>query len=135
MNRNTEVIIERGKDATFTAYIGSDNVPFGLLGDGKTVKEAIEDFYNSYEEMKVYYESEKKAFPNLKFEFKYDVASFLSYYGKVLSFAGLERLTGINQGQLSHYVTGHRKPSKRTTQKIEKKLHEFAEELHQVSFS
>lgn len=134
MNENTEVIIERGKDATFSAYIASGNVPFGLLGDGKTVKETIEDFYNSYEEMKAYYESEKKEFPNLKFEFKYDVASFLSYYGMILSFAGLERLTGINQGQLSHYVTGHRKPSKRTTQKIEKKLHEFAEELHQLSF-
>jgi hypothetical protein len=79
MNKNTEVIIERGQDATFTAYISSDNVPFGLLGDGKTVQEAIEDFYNSYEEMKEYYASEKKSFPNLEFEFKYDVASFLSY--------------------------------------------------------
>lgn len=135
MKKNVEVIIERGEDTTFTAYIGSDNAPFGLLGDGKTVKEAIEDFYNSYEEMKAYYKSEKKVFPKLEFEFKYDVPSFLSYYGKILSLAGLERLTGINQGQLSHYVTGHRKPSKQTTEKMERKLHEFAEELQHLSFS
>lgn len=66
--------------------------------------------------------------------YKYDVPSFLKYYSKVLSLAGLERLTGVNQGQLSHYITGHRKPSKKTTDKIEKALHDFAKELSQVEF-
>jgi len=46
--------------------------------------------------------------------------------------AGLGRLTGIAQGQLSHYVTGRRKPSQKTVQKIEKSLHKFAGELSQV---
>lgn len=46
----------------------------------------------------------------------------------------MERLTGVNQGQLSHYVTGRRKPSKRTIEKIESKLHEFEKELYQVEF-
>jgi len=129
-----EVIIERGKDGTFSAYIGSDNVPFGLLGDGGTVKETIDDFYNSHEEMSAYYKSEGKKFPKLDFEFKYDMASFLAYYKKILSLSGLETLTGVNQRQLSHYVTGHRKASKKTTKKIEKRLHEFGEELHQLAF-
>ena len=43
------------------------------------------------------------------FKFQYDTASFLQYYSKILSLAGLERLTGVNQGQLSHYLTGRRK--------------------------
>lgn len=60
--------------------------------------------------------------------------SFLKYYSKVLSLAGLERLTGVDQGQLSHYITGHRKPSQRTKDKIEKALHDFAKELSQVEF-
>lgn len=80
------------------------------------------------------YSESAEEFVDLQVTFKYDVASFLSYYGKILSLAGLERLTGINQRQLGHYVTGHRKPSKQTVEKIEKKLHEFAEELQQVSF-
>ena len=46
----------------------------------------------------------------------------------------MERLTGVNQGQLSHYVTGRRNPSKQTIEKIEKKLHEFGQELSQVEF-
>lgn len=129
------VIIERGKNGTYTAYLENNNLPFGLLGDGKTVKETIDDFMNSREEMKAYYAEENKLFPEeLEFEFKYDVPSFLEYYSSVLSLAGLERLTGVNQGQLSHYVTGHRKPSQKTVEKIERSLHNFATEISQVHF-
>ncbi len=52
----------------------------------------------------------------------------------ILSLAGLHRLTGINQGQLSHYVTGHRKPSPKTILKIENSLHNFAKEISQIHF-
>lgn len=83
----------------------SANPPFGLLGGGDTAQEAIDDFYNSYEEMRELFKVKKMKFTACEFEFHYDVASFLDYYGKVLSLAGLERLTGINQGQLSHYMT------------------------------
>jgi len=62
------------------------------------------------------------------------VASFLNHYSMYLSLAGLSRLTGINQGQLSHYVTGKRKPSKQTAQKIESSLKDFANEIAGVSF-
>lgn len=127
-----KVIIERGTDGSYGAYIGSDNAPFGIVGDGKTVEEAKADFYNSYEEMREYYKDENKKFTECEFDFVFDVASFLEYYGNIISLAGLERLTGVNQGQLSHYVTGRRKPSRRTIIKIESKLHKFAEELNQV---
>jgi len=106
------------------------NLSFGLIGDGSTVKETIEDFTNSYEEMKAYYQETGE----LEFVFKYDVSSFLQYYSGILSLAGLEVLTGVNKGQLSHYSTGHRKPSQKTVEKIEKKLQAFGQELSQVHF-
>lgn len=84
--------------------------------------------------MRTFYKEQGRNFVEAEFEYQYDVPSFLSYYGKILTLAGLERLTGIHQGQLSHYVTGHRKPGRKTTEKIEKKLHEFAEDHRQVSF-
>jgi len=49
--------------------------------------------------------------------------------------AGLERLTGVNQGQLSHYLTGKRKPSAKTTQKIQRHLHAFGKELQHLEFA
>lgn len=130
----TKVRIERGDDGTYGAYIENNTLPYGIIGEGNSSFEAIEDFKNSYKEMKEYYNSINKKFIDSEFDFIYDLASFLSYYSKVLSLSGLERITGVNQGQLSHYVTGHRKPGKKTVEKIEKNIKGFADELRQVEF-
>lgn len=130
-----DAFIEKGLDGTYDVHFGEDTkgLTFGLLGQGSSVQEAIDDFYNSRNEMKELYEETGRPFPdNLEITFKYDTASFLAYYSQILSLAGLQRITGINQGQLSHYVTGHRKPSTKTVEKIEKSLHAFAKEISQV---
>lgn len=127
-------VIERGTDGTYGVYIASDNVPFGAIGDGKTVAEAMSDFKNSINEMREHYEAAGKEFPELEFEFKYDMASFLQHYAYAFTLAGLGRITGINQRQLSHYINGVRKPSAATAAKIETKLRKFADEISAVRF-
>lgn len=67
--RTVNVIIEPGSDGTYSAYIGSDNVPFGLIGDGSTVQETIADFLNSVDEMKEYYREQGKDFPEIEWTF------------------------------------------------------------------
>lgn len=131
-----KAFIERGTDGTFSVYVDLENktLNYGIHGNGKTSKDAIWDFVSAYESMKEFHKQKGKDFVEAEFNYVYDVASFLSYYGTILSLAGMERLTGVNQGQLSHYVTGRRKPSKTTIAKIEKKLHEFGNELNQVQF-
>jgi len=131
-----KVIIEKGLDGTYDANLEfRDDLTFGLLGQGNTVQEALDDFYNNRDEIKKMYAEDEKYFPtDLEFIFQYDTASFLAYYSNILSLAGLQRITGVNQGQLSHYVTGHRKPSPKTVEKIEKSLHDFANEISQVHF-
>lgn len=84
--------------------------------------------------MRQFYKDRDKQFTELDFDFMYDMASFLAHYGKVMTLAGLSRITGVNKGQLSHYVTGYKKPGKKNTEKIERSLHQFAEELHRVQF-
>ncbi|WP_297623948.1 helix-turn-helix domain-containing protein [uncultured Rikenella sp.] len=130
-----QVIIERGMDGTFSAYIGGNNrLPFGVIGEGKTVQETMEDFMGGYEEMKELFLEEGRDFPEVVFEFKYDLPSFLQYYAYAFTLAGLERITGVNQRQLSHYINGVRKPSPATVHKIEQKIHDFAAEIGAVSF-
>jgi predicted RNase H-like HicB family nuclease len=131
-----KAFIERGDDGNYSVYIDLENntLNYGIHGTGKTVESAKEDFINSYEGMKEFYGQKGKNFVEANFEFGYDIPSFLAYYSKVLSLAGLERLTGVHQGQLSHYVTGHRKPSRRTTDIIQKKLNNFGKELHHLEF-
>lgn len=131
-----KVIIERGTDGTFDANMEFiKNIPFGLLGQGKTVSATIADFYNSVNEMKALYAEEGKEFPrDLEFEFKYDVPSFLQYYAYAFTLAGLERITGVNQKQLGHYINGVRRPSEKTIKKIEERIHAFGEEIQSVHF-
>lgn len=135
MTMKATVIIERGADGTFSAYIGGDNaLPFGVVGEGKTVQETKTDFMGGYEDMRAYYKETGKPFPEVEFEFKYDLPSFLQYYAYAFTLAGLERITGVNQRQLSHYINGVRKPSPATVHKIEQKIHDFATEIGAVNF-
>jgi len=112
----------------------ADDMSYLVTGTGKTVEEAVECFKNGYEDMKQYYAEEGKEFEEAEFDYQYDMASFLSYFTKAFSLAGLSRITGINQGQLSHYVTGHRVPSKRTKEKMQQSIRAFATDLSQVHF-
>lgn len=128
------VLLEKGLDGIYDARTENDDLDFLLLGQGNTVAEAIEDMKVAMEDIEELYKDNEKPFPEMEFQYKYDLPSFLDYYSKILSFAALERLTGINQRQLSQYVQGYRKPSKETAKKIEEKLHLLAEELQQVQF-
>lgn len=134
--KKISAFIERGSDGLYSVYIDLNDTTlnYGVHGSGETVEDAISDFNSAYEAMKEFHTKKEKEFVEAEFNFKYDLASFLQYYSNKLSLAGLARITGVNQGQLSHYMTGHRKPSKRTVEKIEKSLHEFAKEISQVSF-
>lgn len=129
-----KVIIERADNGSYSAYIGSDNVPFGIIGVGKSAREAINDFKEALVEMRESYAEDKQEFPEVEFEYVYDLPSFLQYYAYAFSLAGLERITGVNQKQLGNYISGFRRPSEKTIRKIEEKIHTFAEELEAVRF-
>ena len=134
--RKVNAIIERAGDGTYSIY--SDAVPndlgYLITGTGKTVEEAKRCFEGGYEDMRLYYAKEGKPFTEVEMVYQYDMASFLSYFTKAFSLAGLSRITGINQGQLSHYVTGRRVPSARTKEKMQRSIHAFAEDLNAVCF-
>jgi hypothetical protein len=133
-----DVIIETGSDKRFEAVIDPDKeygLSFGLFGEGHSVQECMDDFHESVSEMKAYYVKNGKEFPeDMEFSFKYDAASFLAHYSDMLSLSALEKITGINQRQLSHYLNGVKKPRQETIQKIETGIHRFASELSQVNF-
>ena len=132
--KKVKAIIERAGDGNYSVYMDAYDVSYLVTGTGASVEEALQCFQNGYEDMKKYYEKKGKAFEELEFEYEYDMASFLSFYSKNFSLAGLSRLTGINQGQLSHYVTGHRRPSRATILKMQNSIHQFATELSHIQF-
>ncbi len=132
--KTIKAIIERAGDGNYSVYMDAEDISYLITGTGKTAEEAINSFKENYEDMKRYYAEEGKKFEEVDFDYQYDMASFLSYFSKAFSLAGLSRITGINQGQLSHYVTGHRVPSKRTKEKMQQSIRSFAADLNQVNF-
>ena len=127
-------IIERGQDGRYSVYMEQKKYPYGIIGTGASVKEAKEDFEAGYKEMKQYVESLGDRFEEAELSFKYDIPSFLQDFAFAFSLAGLERITGVNQKQLGHYISGYRKPSGKTIRKIEEGIHAFSSQLAAVHF-
>ncbi len=132
--KKVKVFIEKGADE-YSAYMDNTPLSYSCLGTGATVDEAIEDFKASYTEMRAYYLSVGKEFEEVDIEFRYDVPSFLQEYAYAFTLAGLERITGVNQKQLGHYISGYRKPSEKTIRKIEDKIQDFGRQLCAVRFA
>ena len=78
---------------------------------------------------------QQKEFEEIDVEFRYDVPSFLQEYAYAFTLAGLERITGVNQKQLGHYISGYRKPSEKTVRKIEEKIQTLGKQLCAVRFA
>lgn len=129
-----KVFIEKSEYG-YSAYMDDSPLDYGCIGEGKTVDETIADFLTAYEEMKAYYAEAGKPFTEAEFEFCYDTASFLAEYAGIFSLSGLEKLTGVNQAQLGHYLHGRRKPSRQTIDKIQNGVNRFAKELTAVRFA
>ena len=117
--------IEVGSDGLFAVCTDSNPICM-IAGFGDNVKEAMEDFRECHEEVKELWAEEGKTLPELEFTFRYDTVSFLKYYSKIISLAGLQRL-------LSHYVTGKSKPSRKTIARIQEGVTSLGRELSNVT--
>ena len=132
--KTVKVFIEKAEFG-YSAYMEEAGLDYGCTGEGATVEEAIEDFKQSYKDIKAYYNRHNKPFEEIQYEFYYDTASFLQEFVKAFSLAGLERITGISQTQLGHYLHGRRKPSRKTINKIQSGIAAFANELTAIKFA
>ena len=66
-------------------------------------------------------------------QFSFDVETFLNHYNHIFTRRALSRITGINESLLSQYASGLKHPRPAQSKKIEKGLHELANELLQIS--
>jgi predicted RNase H-like HicB family nuclease len=131
---NIQVIIEKSNTG-YSAYVP---VLQGCVSTGSTVeetKQAIQEAITFHLEglqqdgLKIPVE-----FPGLyHLQFTFDVETFLQHYNKIFSRRALSRLTGINESLLSQYAAGLKHPRPAQAKRIEKGLHELANELLQIN--
>lgn len=127
MKRNVDVIVETGKDLYSCFMVGAEDLGFGIHGDGKTVKEAIKDFRDGYEEMKDVFAEEGRDCPELEFIFIFDIGAYFDYYP--INVSALAKYSGLNASQLRQYVCGARTPSTKTIRKIKESLDKFISDI------
>ncbi|SFE00819.1 type II toxin-antitoxin system HicB family antitoxin [Thermophagus xiamenensis] len=122
--KKIKIIVEK-TDTGFSGFC--ENYP--IFTTGRTIPELIE---NALEAANLYFEDDnlKLTHDNLKFEL--DFKQFFQYY-KVLNSKFLAEKIGMNPTLLSQYVQGHKKPSKKQTEKILYGIHQIGQELSEIN--
>ena len=125
--KKVKIIIEKSLDS-YGAY--SENVP-GIYGAGDTAEACKKSVLDAIDTIKML---DKEQIPNAlkgdyELVYQFDTISLLNYYKGIFSNSALEKLTGINQKQINHYASGHRKPRAEQRVKIETALHSLGKEL------
>lgn len=126
------MIIEKSKDF-YDAY--SENCD-GIYAAGNTLDEVKNDVEKAIELIKKNLPEEKwpkQIKGEYEIEWKFDVPSFLEYFKDYISLSGLEKITGINQKQLSNYLNHRSKPRKKQVERISQGLRKFASELLSIT--
>lgn len=126
------IVIEKSKDH-FGAY--AENCD-GIYAAGGSLDEVKKDTFEAIRLLKKNLPEDRWPEPlkvEYEIEWKLDVPSFLEYYSHFMSLSGMEKMTGINQKQLSNYLNNRSKPRKRQTERIKNGIHRFAEELLSIT--
>lgn len=119
-----------GKD--FSTYMIDDmDIKYGIHGYGSTAREAIEDTYASYREMKELAAENGDTLPDMEFEFVFDVASLFDYY-PYLNISAVAKKMGVNASLMRKYASGVCKPSKERLEQIRDCLRNISSELMTV---
>jgi predicted RNase H-like HicB family nuclease len=127
MKKKVFVMIEKNEDG-FHAH--STNVP-AVNGYGGTVEECKKNVFEGIEVARTTGGKYNFNYKEGEYEvvFNFDIESLMENYKGVLTNAGFEKLTGINQRQMYQYAAGLKKPRAAQRKKITKGIHELANEL------
>ena len=126
------MIVEKSKDF-FDAY--SDNCD-GIYASGESMEAVKSDALEAIRLIKKNLPEDRwpeQIKGEFEIEWKFDVPSFLEYYGDYLSLSGMERMTGSNQKQLSNYLHRRAVPRQKQADRIMRGLHRFAREILSIT--
>ncbi len=104
----------------------------GIYAAGDTIEDTKADTYEAIRLIKKNLPEERwpeQIKGDFEIEWKFDVSSFLEYYSGFMSLADMEKITGINQKQLSNYLNRRAVPRKKQADRIITAIHDFAREL------
>lgn len=126
MAKNDKIIMTVEKTNTgFSAFC--ENYP--IFTTGVSVSELMN---NAHVAVNFYFEEQQKTIQPKQIAFEIDFEQFFKYY-KVLNAKFLAEKIGMNASLLSQYVQGHKKPSKKQTERILIGIHQIGQELSEIN--
>lgn len=129
-----KIIMVIGKSKDFYGA-ASENCD-GIYAAGDSVEAVKADTYAAIEGIKRNLPEDrwpKQIKGEFEIEWKFDVQSFLEYYSNFMSLAGMEKMTGIHQKQLSNYLNHRAVPRRKQADRIISGIHRFARELLSIT--
>ena len=112
-----QIIVEQASDGKFWCYTeqGIGNVGLSAMGD--SVAAAKADLMECCEEARQDAEENGKAFPEVEFEYKYDLQSFFNYFS-FLNVSDIAKRAGINPSLMRQYSRGIKKAGEKTYERL-----------------
>lgn len=131
MNRKITVSFETINAGSFSCIMEDEFDKFGLIGYGKTAREAEADLFVALKETKEDLGEDKV--PDMEIGFrKFDVGAFFSYY-PFFNITQFSKFVGINATQMRQYASGIRRPTKQKKEDINRAVHYIIETLFSES--
>lgn len=116
MRRTITVSFETINAGSFSCIMEDEFEKFGLIGYGKTAREAESDLFVSLSETKE--NLGEGNVPDIEIGFrKFDVGAFFSYY-PFFNITQFAKFAGINATQMRQYASGIRRPTKQKKEDI-----------------
>ena len=131
MAKNYEAHVESNGANWYSVYC-NEEFPFGVFGEGATVKEAERDFLTVFNEMRENYKVRTGKEVEATFSFVKDMSAVLQECKEYISFAYLAQLTGISKAMLSQYACGTRRPKPAQRERIVGGIHQIGQTCMQV---
>jgi len=122
------VIVERGKGKNNFSCFATENVgKCVLIGFGKSAREAMDDIKTTASEYKEMAAEKGEEFPDVEFDFRFDVGSFFNYYP--LDVTAVAKYIDVNPSALRQYVAAVRQPKQQQIEKIKEGINKLAYDL------
>lgn len=121
-------IVERGKGKrNFACFTPETIGKTTLIGTGSSAREAMEDIKVCLQESIDYAAEKGETFPDVEFDYRFDVGSFFDYYP--LDVTAFAKYIGMNASVLRQYVTALRQPKQDAIDKIRQGIIQLSEDL------
>ena len=128
-----QVIVEQASDGKYWCYTEQRINNVGLSSMGDSVAEAKADLLQCYEEAKMDAKEKGEAFPDLEFEYKYDLQSFFNYFS-FLNVSDIAQRAGINPSLMRQYSSGIKKAGEKTYQRLNACMNKIKSDLQAAVF-